>query len=181
MDQTSIKHTNIFHCKALQNLPKLRFLVWKYTIWQPWPAGAQKGKPQIWAWTNYARKKGSLDMSVSHWSRNSYFALPRNLAPEFSIFLSLKKGNTFFSTWNSTLQDMEQNWLENSKLLLSPKKNFSAWTFTQKFCRNMHSCKAFSRNPSFLRRLPILSGLQKNQLTAESAKRQTRTNLQIDF
>jgi hypothetical protein len=24
-------------CKALQNLPKLRFLVWKYTVWQPCP------------------------------------------------------------------------------------------------------------------------------------------------
>jgi hypothetical protein len=30
-----IKYTSIFHSKALQNLPKLRFLVWKQTIWQP--------------------------------------------------------------------------------------------------------------------------------------------------
>jgi hypothetical protein len=30
-----IKFTNIFNCKALQNLPKFVFLVWKYTIWQP--------------------------------------------------------------------------------------------------------------------------------------------------
>jgi hypothetical protein len=28
--QVTIKYTNIFHCKALQNLPKLGFLVWKY-------------------------------------------------------------------------------------------------------------------------------------------------------
>jgi hypothetical protein len=27
MDQVSIKCTNIFHCKTLQNLPKLGFLV----------------------------------------------------------------------------------------------------------------------------------------------------------
>jgi hypothetical protein len=26
----------IFHSKALQNIPKLVFLVWKYTIWQLW-------------------------------------------------------------------------------------------------------------------------------------------------
>jgi hypothetical protein len=30
-----IKYINIFHSKSLQNLPKLVFLVWKYTIWQP--------------------------------------------------------------------------------------------------------------------------------------------------
>jgi hypothetical protein len=35
IDQMAIKYTNIFHCKTLQNLPKLRFLVWIYTIWQP--------------------------------------------------------------------------------------------------------------------------------------------------
>jgi hypothetical protein len=36
MDQVSIKYTHIFYCKTLQNLPKLEFLVWKQTIWQPW-------------------------------------------------------------------------------------------------------------------------------------------------
>jgi hypothetical protein len=30
------ENTNLFHSKALQNLSKLRFLVWKRTIWQPW-------------------------------------------------------------------------------------------------------------------------------------------------
>jgi hypothetical protein len=29
------KYTNIFHCKTLQNLPTLGFLVSKYAIWQP--------------------------------------------------------------------------------------------------------------------------------------------------
>jgi hypothetical protein len=33
-----IKYTNIFLSKTLQNLPKLGVLVWKQTIWQPWPA-----------------------------------------------------------------------------------------------------------------------------------------------
>jgi hypothetical protein len=32
IDRMSIKLTNNFHCKTLQNLPKL---VWKYNIWQP--------------------------------------------------------------------------------------------------------------------------------------------------
>jgi hypothetical protein len=35
----TIKCTSIFHSKALQNLPKLGFLVWKQTIWQPWIHG----------------------------------------------------------------------------------------------------------------------------------------------
>jgi hypothetical protein len=36
MGHVSIKYTNIFHCKTLQNLPKFGFLFWKQTIWQPW-------------------------------------------------------------------------------------------------------------------------------------------------
>jgi hypothetical protein len=35
MYEMAIKYVNIFHWKALQNLPKLGFWVWKYTIWQP--------------------------------------------------------------------------------------------------------------------------------------------------
>jgi hypothetical protein len=31
-----IKYNKIFHSETLQNLPKLGFLVWKQTIWQPW-------------------------------------------------------------------------------------------------------------------------------------------------
>jgi hypothetical protein len=34
--QMTTKYTSIFHSKALQNLPKFEFLVWKQTIWQPW-------------------------------------------------------------------------------------------------------------------------------------------------
>jgi hypothetical protein len=36
IDHTTIKYTNIFHRKTLQNLPKLGFLVRKYAISQPW-------------------------------------------------------------------------------------------------------------------------------------------------
>jgi hypothetical protein len=32
----AIKCINIFQSKALKKLPKLGFLVGKYTIWQPW-------------------------------------------------------------------------------------------------------------------------------------------------
>jgi hypothetical protein len=33
IDKMAIKNTNIFYYKTFQNLPKLWFLVWKYTIW----------------------------------------------------------------------------------------------------------------------------------------------------
>jgi hypothetical protein len=33
--QIVLKHTNVFHSKALQNIPKFGYLVWKQTIWQP--------------------------------------------------------------------------------------------------------------------------------------------------
>jgi hypothetical protein len=33
--QTVVKYTIIFHSKTLQNIPKLGFLVLKWTIWQP--------------------------------------------------------------------------------------------------------------------------------------------------
>jgi hypothetical protein len=32
IDRMAVKFTNIFHCKTIQNLSKLGFLVWKYTI-----------------------------------------------------------------------------------------------------------------------------------------------------
>jgi hypothetical protein len=35
VNQMAIKYTNIFHFNKFQNLPKLGFLVRKYTIWQP--------------------------------------------------------------------------------------------------------------------------------------------------
>jgi hypothetical protein len=34
--QMALKYINIFQSRALQNLPKLGFWVWKETIWQPW-------------------------------------------------------------------------------------------------------------------------------------------------
>jgi hypothetical protein len=44
----TIKYTSIFHYKALQNLPKLGFLVWKQTIWQPCLAPTEILAPTQW-------------------------------------------------------------------------------------------------------------------------------------
>jgi hypothetical protein len=35
ISQMDKKYADIFHSKALQNLPKVGFLVWKHAIWQP--------------------------------------------------------------------------------------------------------------------------------------------------
>jgi hypothetical protein len=36
----AISYIKIFQSKTVQNLPKLEFLVWKQTIWQPWCGAA---------------------------------------------------------------------------------------------------------------------------------------------
>jgi hypothetical protein len=68
--QTVIKYINNFRSKALQNFPKLGFLVWKQTIWQPcarrekWVGGRERGRASVgvssvprWAWMGVLAKK----------------------------------------------------------------------------------------------------------------------------
>jgi hypothetical protein len=43
--QMAVKYSDLFHSKTLQNLPNFGFLVWKYTIWQPWCSPAHKRAP----------------------------------------------------------------------------------------------------------------------------------------
>jgi hypothetical protein len=42
--QMDVEYTNLFHSKALQNLPKL---VRKYTIWLPWLVNFQEGEATL--------------------------------------------------------------------------------------------------------------------------------------
>jgi hypothetical protein len=62
-----IKYTKIFHSKTLQNLPKLRFFVWKQTIWQPWyiPVVTRHGRCRL---LFNARIRTTL---TGHWTGNS--------------------------------------------------------------------------------------------------------------
>jgi hypothetical protein len=48
MVRMAIEYNKLFHSKALQNLPKLGFLVWQYTIWQPWLRPSSAFREQIW-------------------------------------------------------------------------------------------------------------------------------------
>jgi hypothetical protein len=43
----TIKYTSICHSTALQNFPKLEFLFWKQTIWQPCIAVAKKNCEKV--------------------------------------------------------------------------------------------------------------------------------------
>jgi hypothetical protein len=45
--QVSIKFNKIILLQAFQNISKLGFLVWKYTIWQPWSRAATAGASQF--------------------------------------------------------------------------------------------------------------------------------------
>jgi hypothetical protein len=78
--QMVIRHTNTFHSKALQNLPKLGFLVWKQTIWQPW-------------WT---RCRCTLFSWIFNYSSNIFLTV-QNLrvaspVPLISVSWSLRRG-----------------------------------------------------------------------------------------
>jgi hypothetical protein len=68
VDQTAIKHTDIFHYKSLQNLPKLGFLVLKYAIWRPWSMTDEyaPGRATV----------GQLSMTVQSWQARSTSSRP---------------------------------------------------------------------------------------------------------
>jgi hypothetical protein len=64
MDQVSIKYTNIFHCKTLQNLPKFGFSAWKQTIWQPWHT--QEATESMFQRSEIWKKLGATDIKLKH-------------------------------------------------------------------------------------------------------------------
>jgi hypothetical protein len=68
IDQMVIKYTNIFNCKTLQNLPKLGFLVWKQTIWQPWWPAAEERTASAFGWFI-----GRLQNIGQKWSLSNIF------------------------------------------------------------------------------------------------------------
>jgi hypothetical protein len=51
-----IEYTNLFHFQPLQNLPKLGFLVLKYTIWQP----CWRDETQSWCFKKYHPNPGGI-------------------------------------------------------------------------------------------------------------------------
>jgi hypothetical protein len=68
----AIKYNKKFHSNALQNIPKLVFLVWNYTIWQPWC------EPQIlsgktWPTITYIYSAGKIN--VRRWTKKRFLWL----------------------------------------------------------------------------------------------------------
>jgi hypothetical protein len=58
INRMAIKYTSIFHYKTLLNLPKSRFLVRKYAIWQPW------SRVEMEKFTETIIKLGSMTTSL---------------------------------------------------------------------------------------------------------------------
>jgi hypothetical protein len=56
--QSPIEYINYFHSQALKHLPKLEFLLWKYTIWQPW----------FWRRRFRVFRQGEINVAVECWS-----------------------------------------------------------------------------------------------------------------
>jgi hypothetical protein len=56
----AINYPTFSNSMALQNLPKLWFLVWKYTIWQPWWAENSAENRGSWVRTPAQSSHGSL-------------------------------------------------------------------------------------------------------------------------
>jgi hypothetical protein len=70
-----VKYTSIFHYKALKNLSKLGFLVWKLTIWQPWHIPQEDNfRPGIRSWDRscqnftYRRRFANLPRDSPLWA-----------------------------------------------------------------------------------------------------------------
>jgi hypothetical protein len=78
--EMAIKFTNIFRCKTLQNLPKLGFLVWKYTIWQ-------SCEDPIFSLTRTCSRKNRMP------SRNTIFDLQASTGISYTISMgTLSRG-----------------------------------------------------------------------------------------
>jgi hypothetical protein len=72
---TTMRFTDIFHCQTLQNLPKLGFFAWKYTIWQPcdwrsaWLVLVASGRVEMvcqWPYTHLVD-----GMRTDHWQSDT--------------------------------------------------------------------------------------------------------------
>jgi hypothetical protein len=66
MDEMDIKCTKSFHYKTLQNLPKLRCLVWKQTIWQPCCEGGNFKVPLCTVAKQHNARPGGVVKWSSH-------------------------------------------------------------------------------------------------------------------
>jgi hypothetical protein len=81
-----IKYNNIFYSKALQILPKLGYLVWKQTIWQPW-------------FSVFCRWTGSLTLPMKILKRKVNFLTYLRLIRFWKDHSILAAKNSKFNCW----------------------------------------------------------------------------------
>jgi hypothetical protein len=90
-----MKYTKIFHCKTLQNLPKLGFLVWKQTIWQPCFKSANRAEYIIGPTrVPFQQEKEKTDLSKSSFlilSTKTFFLSSEYFFRTFSSLISMHK------------------------------------------------------------------------------------------
>jgi hypothetical protein len=126
--QMTTKYTSILHSKALPNLPKLRFLVLKQTIWQP--CNSQPGWPD------------ELSKILPKMKPNPFFvkinAQPWDKAPA-NIILLLKFSQSDLSsncpTWSPWSQQGKQiahhsrstSWMDSEICFFVPDALFDIW------------------------------------------------------
>jgi hypothetical protein len=169
MDQMSIKYTNIFHCKTLQNVPKCTkfgFLVWNHAIWQPCfgtlqspVSKAEELGSKIGARTETCQPPKictAVLMQWSHYSRRiDTFLAYKNTFPQFVDMHSLldsqstRKKNVFRKKIKLT-----QKKREGERVFLTPKN----WL---KKCAKIRNKNTRKKHTS-----PLLSNAPNSQISA---------------
>jgi hypothetical protein len=91
-----IKYTNIFSSKALQNLPKFGFLVWKHTIWQPGMETDRIKKPKTGSVFRNVLLRGEFFNTESRWPDSWNF---RPLGACLLCMGSFLGGLSYFFQW----------------------------------------------------------------------------------
>jgi hypothetical protein len=125
---TYLNYTNIVHFKALQNLPKISFWGWKYTIWQPCiriegtTVSLGKQGVRIFSFTN--RKKQTFYLSIFFMSK--YLKNPLHeivgMVLEFSCLVSPNIGLILVGNWPD-LPQAYKNYLHGIYLQFFDKTN----------------------------------------------------------
>jgi hypothetical protein len=97
LHQTTVKYTNIFHSKALQNIPKLGFLVFKYK-----PSGNPDSELRSGSKTQTARKSNRKFRFAQDDESGEKNRAIQNLRPgQLFNVCSAKLGKLFSSAFNS--------------------------------------------------------------------------------
>jgi hypothetical protein len=113
----AIKYINIFQSKAIQNLPKSGFLVWKQTIWQPCSTSTRNLYPHIHTLPpEHLENPGYLPPAKVHFTRESFECLSGSIVSEKGM--SQKSVNLW--PFDSSSMPMRSRVMDNAALQSTP-------------------------------------------------------------